>query len=64
MSVGSGGQYFREENIDRLADALAPLSHGRVIESETVLWQSYWWFIPLVLILGGEWFLRKRAGML
>lgn len=64
MSISTGGQYFREENINRLVDALAPLSRGRVIESETVLWQSYWWFIPLVLILGGEWFLRKRAGML
>jgi uncharacterized membrane protein len=64
MAIATGGQYLREENIARLIEALAPLSHGRVIESETVLWQSYWWFIPLVLVLGMEWFLRKRAGML
>lgn len=64
MAIAAGGQYFREENINRLVDALAPLSKGRVIESETVLWQSYWWFVPLVLLLGAEWFLRKRAGML
>jgi hypothetical protein len=64
MAIASGGQYWREENISRLVDALAPLSHGRVIESETVLWQSYWWFLPLVLLLGCEWFQRKRAGML
>jgi hypothetical protein len=29
-----------------------------------VLWQSWWWFIPIVLLLTLEWILRKRAGML
>ena len=63
MSVASGGQYLREENLSRLTDLLAPLSHGRVIESDTVLWQSYWWFLPIIGLLTVEWILRKRTGL-
>ena len=64
MAAATGGEYLREENISRLADLLAPMSQGRVIESDTILWQSYWWFALVVLLLTAEWILRKRAGML
>ena len=64
MAANGGGQYLREEQITRLADLLAPLSQGKVIESDTVLWQSYWWFAPVVLLLTVEWIIRKRAGLL
>ena len=40
------------------------MSEGRVIESDTVLWQSYWWFLPIVALLTIEWIIRKRAGLL
>jgi hypothetical protein len=60
----SGGTYLREEQLPQLLEILAPLSKGRVIESETVLWQSYWWFLPLIGLLTVEWLLRKRAGLL
>ncbi len=64
MANASGGQYLREENIDRLVKILAPMSQGRVIESDTALWQSYWWFVPIIALLTVEWILRKRIGML
>jgi hypothetical protein len=64
MASATGGEYLREENISRLTDLLAPMSQGRVIESDTILWQSYWWFALVVLLLTAEWILRKRAGML
>jgi hypothetical protein len=64
ISVASGGRYLREENIDQLPDLLAPMRQGKVIESDTVLWQSWWWFVPIMLLLTLEWLLRKRAGML
>ncbi len=64
MSLASGGQYLREEDLGKLADLLAPLSQGRVVESDTVLWQSYWWFVPIVLLLTAEWIVRKRFGLL
>jgi hypothetical protein len=34
------------------------------VESDTVLWQSYWWFVPIVLLLTIEWIIRERAGLL
>ncbi|MGB8169942.1 MAG: hypothetical protein WCF18_20735, partial [Chthoniobacteraceae bacterium] len=64
MSAATGGQYLREEDLARLPDLLAPMSQGRIVESDTVLWQSYWWFIPIVLLLTIEWIIRKRVGML
>jgi len=64
MADASGGVYLREENIGRLSELLSPLSSGRVVESDTLLWQSYWWFAAIVILLTLEWFLRKRAGLL
>ncbi|MEO8353780.1 MAG: hypothetical protein ABI680_18795, partial [Chthoniobacteraceae bacterium] len=64
ISAASGGRYLREENIDQLPDLLAPMRQGKVIESDTILWQSWWWFVPIMLLLTLEWLLRKRAGML
>lgn len=64
MSAASGGQYLREEDLGRLPDMLAPMSQGRIIESDTVLWQSYWWFLPIIGLLTAEWIIRKRVGML
>lgn len=64
MAFYSGGSYFREEEMAGLADVLRPLSDGRVIESETALWQSYWWFGAIVLLLTLEWVVRKKMGML
>jgi len=60
----SGGQYLREEQAGQLTKILDPLSTGRIVESDTVLWQSYWWFGAIILLLSGEWFLRKRVGMM
>jgi hypothetical protein len=64
VSLAGGGEYLREEQSDALIERLAPLSTGQVIESDTVLWQSWWWFVPIVLLLTIEWILRKRFGML
>jgi hypothetical protein len=64
VSLAGGGEYLREEQCDALIERLAPLSTGQVIESDTVLWQSWWWFLPIVLLLTIEWILRKRFGML
>ncbi|MEJ7592522.1 MAG: VWA domain-containing protein [Planctomycetaceae bacterium] len=64
MALASGGVFLREEDMDRLPELLSPLSSGRVVESETLIWQSYWWFASIVMLLTVEWVLRKRAGLL
>jgi hypothetical protein len=64
MSNASKGVYLREEELGRLPELLAPLSSGRVVESSIVIWQSYWWFCAMILLLALEWILRKQAGLL
>ena len=64
MAVDTGGAFLREEEMSSLPELLSPLSSGRVVESETLIWQSYWWFAAIVLLLTVEWVLRKRAGLL
>jgi hypothetical protein len=64
MAHASGGEYFREEVAAQLVNKLDPLSKGRIEESETVLWQSWWWFVPIIILLTAEWALRKRAGLI
>jgi uncharacterized membrane protein len=64
MALAANGQYFREEQLGSLVDLLRPLSSGKIVESETLLWQSYWWFSAIIGLLAIEWMLRKRAGLL
>jgi hypothetical protein len=64
IAADTGGAFLREEDMIRLPELLSPLSSGRVVPSDTVLWQSYWWFAAIVMLLTVEWALRKRAGLL
>ena len=64
LARASNGAYVREENAAQLLEKLEPLSKGRIEESETVLWQSWWWFGAVVGLLSLEWLLRKRVGLI
>ena len=64
MASNTKGRFFREENVDEIAGYIEPLSRGKVVEKDTLLWQSYWWFAAVVLLLTLEWILRKRAGLM
>lgn len=63
ISLKTGGSYLPETESDRLFSLLRPLSGGRFVESDTLLWQTYWWFTAAILLLVIEWWLRKRAGL-
>jgi hypothetical protein len=64
MAEASGGAYLREEDAGSLVSLLTPLSEGKIVVEEMRLARSYWWFLPIILLLTLEWFIRKRAGML
>lgn len=64
MAADSGGRYYAEEDMAQLAEVLKPFSSGETIIEEEKLWQSYWTFLPIILLLTLEWTLRKRAGLL
>ncbi len=58
------GKCIPENEISSLLDQLKPLSQGRIVESEILLWQSYAWFLPILLCLSMEWWIRKRVGLI
>jgi hypothetical protein len=60
----SGGLYVPEERADELWEKIALERTGRVVETETELWQSGWWLALVMGLLGVEWWLRKKAGMI
>ena len=60
----TGGKYLPETQADELFALLRPLSSGRFVESDTMLWQTYWWFTAAMILLVTEWWLRKRAGLI
>ena len=64
MSAESKGEFLLEEDFQRLPELLEPLSSGRLVESDTLLWQSYWWFALIIGLLAFEWWLRKRGGLI
>ncbi|NLY03190.1 MAG: VWA domain-containing protein [Rhodopirellula sp.] len=64
MALASGGRYLKEDESGELPELLRPLSSGQVVESDTLLWQSPWWFAAIIGMLSLEWMLRKRAGLL
>ncbi len=64
ISDESGAEYLSEEEAMLLPARLKPLSQGKVIETDTVLWQHYIWLAWIVLLLAVEAILRKRSGLL
>lgn len=63
IAIAGSGRFVHESQADRFVDTLRPLSSGTVIESDTVVWQTYWWFSAIIVLLSAEWLLRKRAGL-
>ena len=57
------GSYFHESSADKLLEQLKPLSSGSIIESDVLIWQSFYWFWVVIALLTAEWLLRKRAGL-
>ena len=57
------GNYLHESSADELLSWLEPLSSGRTVESDTLVWQSFYWFWTIMLLLTIEWWMRKKAGL-
>ncbi len=58
------GQYLSEQEGGTAGRLASPAQPRGIVESDTLLWQSYWWFVPIVLLLSIEWWLRKRVGLI
>ena len=64
LSQLTGGRYAPLENATDLARELPRAPQAVLLHSEIEVWNSPWLFFAFVAVLGTEWLLRKRRGML
>ncbi len=56
-----GGVYLHESSSDQILEHLRPLSNGMVVESDVLVWQSFYWFWAIILLLTVEWWMRETS---
>ena len=59
MAAATGGAFFREENLFKLPDTIAAKTERVKSPLEVELWSSPLYFVLMLLVLSGEWALRK-----
>ncbi len=60
----TGGEFAMLDEAASISEKLKQFRTGKMVESQTLLWQSYRWFATIVGLLAIEWYLRKRAGLI
>ena len=63
LTEAGDGRFVHESSADMLLDEIRPLSTGTIVETDYAIWQSFWWFATIMVMLSAEWLLRKRAGL-
>ncbi|MCM2375053.1 vWA domain-containing protein [Aporhodopirellula aestuarii] len=63
IATAGGGVYVHESSADDILSRLKPLSSGRIVESDTPLWQTWWIFVIMIALLATEWWFRKKVGL-
>ncbi|MBL8889940.1 MAG: carboxypeptidase regulatory-like domain-containing protein [Planctomycetaceae bacterium] len=64
IAAATGGRYATEDQVDDLWRDLKLRYSSRIVEADHVLWQSYWWFVPILILVSLEWWLRKKVGLI
>jgi hypothetical protein len=60
----TGGMYVVEDEMQKLWDRMDLSQRSKLIESDRLLWQSYWWFVPILILVALEWWFRKKGGLI
>ena len=61
IALASGGAFFREEDLFKLPDTIAAKTERVKSPLEVELWSSPLYFVLMLLVLSGEWVLRKMS---
>ncbi|TWT67297.1 VWA domain-containing protein [Allorhodopirellula solitaria] len=64
IAQAGGGSAVHESSANEILTSLESLSGGRIIESDTLLWQTWWIFAIIIALLATEWWFRKKVGLL
>ena len=59
----SGGLDVKVTGVGSVVDALAALAPDTRTPESRYPMRSPWWLLPFVACVGGEWWLRRRAGL-
>jgi hypothetical protein len=63
IANAGSGKYFHESSAEEMLEQLLPLSRGQIIETDTLLWESWWLFAVILALLAAEWWMRKKVGL-
>ena len=59
----SGGRVFEANEAKKILRLLAARTDEEQLPAQFPLWDSWWLLIALLMLAGGEWLTRKRAGL-
>ncbi|KLU03808.1 putative signal peptide protein [Rhodopirellula islandica] len=63
IASAGGGTYVHESSAEEMLSQLLPLSRGQIIETDTLMWESWWLFVAILGLLAAEWWMRKKVGL-
>ncbi|WP_395736368.1 hypothetical protein [Prosthecobacter sp.] len=63
IATETGGQMLALEEIGKLPELLKNIRVPVEVTLSTPLWHTPWIFLALLLLLGAEWFLRRKGGL-
>ncbi|MDP6544218.1 MAG: hypothetical protein QGH60_09525 [Phycisphaerae bacterium] len=63
LASKSGGRVFEANEVKKILRLLAAKTDEKELPAQFPLWDSWWLLIALLMLAGGEWFTRKRAGL-
>jgi hypothetical protein len=61
LAAGTGGHYFREENLQQLPDTISSKTERVQSPLEVELWASPLYFLLMLAVITAEWVLRKMS---
>jgi hypothetical protein len=68
LAANTGGKFFTAGNHEEIFDLIKSVNNSSAREKTQIkeldLWANEWLLIIVILLLGTEWFIRKRTGML
>jgi hypothetical protein len=64
LAKETGGQFMTVKNVAQLADVLPKLAMPQMDRKAQPLWHNAWWLIAIVLLLAGEWAIRRSGGVI
>ena len=61
-AASQGGEVILQDQLETLTDRLNSAVMPQSMTSQVHPMRSAWWIVPFSLLLGGEWWFRRRRG--